>query len=262
MPKRFFMRFNLQNGVGHFPTTADVGAALQNTSLEEIQSYLHEFDEIQTLRTQRIKERMGNSLSSLHRKKAVFIGDSITSDNLGYRETVCRAADLIGVDASISGGTSATAVQLVYTTLAQARPDIVSIMLGSNDSVSIGYENFEQVSLSEYERNLRAILSWATESGASILLLSILPIQQERFDRCFTPQSKFQSNSNIARYNTILQSLADEFDIPLLRHEYTEHEETFNTFMEHDGIHLNANGQEALAEYWLRQAVALFEKDP
>ena len=254
MPKRFFMRFNLQNGVAHFPATAAIGAALQNADPAEIQGYLDEFDAIQSARTERIRTRVGDKIAPLWGKKVVFFGDSITSDNLGYRSTVCRAAELVGTDASISGGTSATALQLAHATLEQARPDLVSVMLGSNDSVGIGDAALGQVSLSEYERNMRAILSWAKTVGARVLVMEIPPIQKERFDHYFLAQAKYQSKENVARYNAILSSLADEFDISLLCHDFAD----IDTALDRDGIHLSCEGQEILAERWLTQAAKLF----
>lgn len=252
--KRFFMRFNLQNGVGHFPATAAVGAALQNAAPQEIQEYLDEFDEIQAARAERIVSKMGDLLAPLVGKKVIFFGDSITSDNLGYRQTVCRAAKLIGIDRSISGGTTATAIQLAHGTIQSEKPDLVSIMLGTNDSVGISSPFLGQVSLAEFERNVRAILCWAQESGAEVLLMELPPIHQARFDHCFLPQAKYQSIENIARYNAILSSLAEELEIPLLRHEFAD----LDSALDRDGIHLSTFGHEILAERWLTQAAKLF----
>ena len=254
MPKRFFMRFNLQNGVGHFPATAEVGAALQNADPQEIQGYLDEFENIQTARAERIGACFDKASSHLSGKKVVFFGDSITSDNLGYRETVCRVADLIGIDGSVSGGTSGTVLQFARDTLTAVKPDLVSIMLGTNDSVGIDSESFGQVSLDEYERNLRAILRWASEIGAQILLLAIPPIHQERFDRHFNAQSKFQSNANIERYNDRLRKLADEFGVELCEHRYLKAEPDLYQLIDRDGIHLSPDGHEQLALCWLTHA--------
>ena len=126
MPKRFFMRFNLQNGVNHFPATAEIGAALQNADSSEIQEYLDEFDTVQARRAERMREYFGDHLAVLNGKKVLFFGDSITSDNLGYRETVSRAAHLQSADGSISGGTSATILQFAKSKLIAEKPDLLS----------------------------------------------------------------------------------------------------------------------------------------
>ena len=153
------MRFNLQNSVDHFPATAEVGAVLQNADFKKIQGYLDEFETIQNQRVVRICESFDECLAVLRGKKVVFFGDSITSDNLGYRVSVSRAAQLQAVDGSISGGTSATVVQFAKMMLRQVKPDLVSQMIGTNDSVGIDSECFCQVSPDEYERNVRAILT-------------------------------------------------------------------------------------------------------
>ena len=259
MPKRFFMRYNLQNGVGHFPATAAVGAALQNAEPEEIAGYLAEFDAIQAARAELLRARLGDALTPLAGKRVLFLGDSNTSDNLGYRESVCRAASLVGIDASVSGGTSSTAFGLAYTALKQADADLVSILLGTNDAVAIGSPELETVSLGEYERNMRAILSWATQTGAKVLVLAIPPIAQAGFDHYFLPQGKYQSPEHLAQYNTVLRALTEELEIPLLTLGFLEQGEAAPSFLERDGIHLNALGHEALAERWLTAAAQLFE---
>ena len=259
MPKRFFMRFNLQNGVNHFPATAEVGAALQNATTTEIQGYLDEFERIQSDRACRLQTLFGEQLSVLNGKKVVFFGDSITSDNLGYRATVSRAAELHAVDGSISGGTSATILQFAKDTLTNAKPDLVSLMIGTNDSVGIDSESFGQVSLDEYERNVRAILSWAREVGAKILLFAVTPIHPNQFNKHFNKQSKFQSNENIERYNARLQSIARDFGIKLCEHRYFHGDTDLDRWIDRDGIHLSLDGHRQLAQCWLTHAIQLFE---
>ena len=256
MSHRFFTRFNLQSSANHFPATATIGAALQNTSPSEIQGYLDEFEAIQAARADRMRALFGDRLAPLQGKKVVFFGDSITSDNLGYRTTVSRAAHLQAVDGSISGGTSATVLQYAKERIQQEKPDLVSIMLGANDSVGIGTDDLGQVSLEEYGRNLCAIVSWSLESGARVLLFAVTPIHEARFARQFAAQGKVQSNENIQRYNQRLRIIAEELGLSLFDHGYLTDPETL---LEKDGIHLSPQGQEQMAAHWLACAIDLLK---
>lgn len=259
MSKRFFMRFNLQNSASIFPCTAEVGASLLDVEPNEIQGYLDEFNLEQKERSNKIRKIFGSKLSVLEGKKVLFFGDSITSDNLGYRPTVCLTAKMRGVDSSISAGTSCTIIQFAKLKIIAEKPDIVSIMLGNNDSLGIGDEAFKHVSLDEYERNICALISWAKEVGAKVLLLCATPIHQERFNKHFNPQLKYQSLKNIKSYNERLYRIANDLGVAIYEHDYLKTEEDFNTFLDADGVHLSPLGQEQLAIGWINRAIDLFK---
>ena len=258
MPNRFFIRFNLQNSVGFFPATAAVGAAMKQASCEEMQGYLDEFDTILRARADRLHQKLGNTVSPLCGKRVLFLGDSNTSDNLGYRRSVCQVAGMIGIDASISGGTSATALPLAFEKLPKEAPDLVSVMIGSNDAVCLGSSELGQVSLAEYERNLRAILSRADQAGARILIMALPSVFQAGFDRYNPILGRSFTMETISRYNAVLASVAKEFGAHPLAHDYIPAEDDLSEWTERDGVHLNLRAHEALAERWLMAASRLF----
>ena len=135
----------------------------------------------------------------------------------------------------------------------QQRPDVVSIMVGSNDSVMI--DGLHHVGIAEYERNLRQMVSWAKMYGAAVLLFEIPPVIESRFEKHFLPNCKSQSNQNIQIYNKILQKIAHENHVVLVSNKWlTNQPELF----EPDGIHLSVKGQELFAEKWLTAASELF----
>ena len=260
MADRFFIRFNLQNSVAHYPATSEVFGALFAEETMQAQEILNEFGEIQGARASRLKQKFGDKLTCLYGKKVLFLGDSITSDNLGYRVSVTKAAELCAVDGAISGGTSATILHPTLRKLRDEKPDLVSLMIGTNDSMSVEREGLQQVSPEEYERNLRAMLGWIAESGAKLLLFEIPPIREDRFARHFTSNGKLQSGDNIGKYNEILRNLAKERDIRVISHAWIRTEEDKERYIERDGVHFTVEGQEAFSDDWLNQAISLYNK--
>ena len=121
MSTRFFARFNLQNSLAResFSARADIFAAMLGKSESEIQTYLDEFEGTQWENEKYLKMLFGKELEALRGKRVLFLGDSITSDNLGYRSAVCRAAALDGIDGSVPMVTDAASplIQLTLTTV-------------------------------------------------------------------------------------------------------------------------------------------------
>lgn len=234
MSERFLIRFNLP----HEATEEERGA------------YLKEFEQIQTERVRRLTDKMGKETEALRGKRVLFLGDSITSDNLGYRTSVSRAAELCATDGSVSGATTSSLLPLARERIGEARYDLISVMLGANDSVTLTEEGRNQVSLEEYVANMEEILLRAKGNGASVLLFAITPVHEERFEKSFSDQKKRQSNETVARYNRHLRELAEKHEIRLTAHSWL----TEDLFWEKDGIHLTPRGQERLSESWLLAA--------
>ena len=253
MPSRFYMRFNLHSSAGHFPVSVDIFERLLPDGREKLQAELDDFERIQSDRITKLKKNFPSEIEKIKNKKVLFVGDSITSDNLGYRASVTRAASLVAYDASISGGMSSMMLQDTQKLAKLHSPDIISIMIGTNDSISI--DGVPVVSAEEYERNLRALVGWAKQSGATVLLFEIPPINESSYKRLYTPLSQTQSNDNIRKYNRVLEKIAEEKGIGLISNQWILEGE--NMF-EPDGIHLSVGGQEKFAENWLIKAAEQF----
>ena len=231
MSERFLLRFNLENHAA-----------------DEVRArYGAEFDATQTERVSRLRKAFAEELRVLRGKRVLFLGDSITSDNLGYRTSVSRAAELVATDGSVSGATTATLLPLAEARIREGQYDLISVMLGANDSVTLEKEGRGQVSLEEYAANMERILKKAKASGASVLLLGITSVHEERFAKSFLSEGKRQFLSTIARYNGQLRALSQAYGIPFLEHIW----QNDDRFLEKDGIHLTPLGQERLSEEWL-----------
>lgn len=256
MVGEFFIRFNLHNSVCNYPASFDVLRPLVDISDAELQAFLDKIEDIHTQRAEMLSQSHAKEIKALHGKKVLFLGDSLTSDNFGYRRTVTKAAELKALDGAVSGGTSSTILHSSKMQLHSFKPDIVSIMIGANDSVSVDREELHQVGIEEYCRNVRAMVDWSLKAGASVLLFEISPVHEERFAKSFTSQYKLQSNDNIKRYNCVLKNIANEYCITLFSHTWIAKEDV-NSVYEPDGIHLSLRGHELFAQNWLTSAAKI-----
>lgn len=145
MSAKFHVRFNLKNDL---PS-------------DEIAKYLSEFEAYTSEYAEKLSVCMSNEISSLYRKRTLFVGDSITSDNLGYRKIVTKACALDAYDASVSGGTTESVLSGCVELIEGMKPEIVSIMLGANDSPYSTECGTGKVSINKYEENMRTIIECA-----------------------------------------------------------------------------------------------------
>ena len=218
---------------------------------EEVKAELATYERIHTERILRLPASL--DLTPLRGKRVVFVGDSITSDNIGYRLTVTRAARLRATDTSLSGGKTNNILEDAKQAILAEKPDMVSIMIGANDSPIKGEPLKHGVALPQYAENLREIVRTAAEVGAKILLLEITPIHEANFAAHYEGKQKFQTNKNIEEYNGAVREIAAEFGATLLQNGWLGAAEDF----EKDGIHLSDAAQERLARRWLETAVNL-----
>lgn len=251
MAGEFFVRFNLHNSVCCYPASFDIlRPMVGDMSDAELRAFLDKIENVHAQRAAELKKAYEREINVIRGKKVLFLGDSLTSDNFGYRRTVTRAAELNALDGSVSGGTSSALLHSAKMQLQSFKPDIVSIMIGTNDSVCIESDNLPQVGTEEYGRNVKAIVEWSLNIGAHVLLFEIPPVHEERFSKSFTSQYKLQSNGNIATYNSVLKNIADECGIPLLSNAWIADGDK-NSLFEPDGIHLSLEGQELFARNWI-----------
>ena len=181
MADRFYARFNLSH--------------------EDFLVFKNKFDEFQNKRAKSLKKEFPKAVTALEKTRVLFIGDSITSDNLGYRISVSLAANLDAVNGSRSSATTDTLIESSLRLTKQTKPEIVSIMLGTNDSLWLKETNENMVSLEKYARNMREIIVKSKEVGAKILLFEIPLVEENLFKAYFTERGKFQTNECIRSYN-------------------------------------------------------------
>jgi lysophospholipase L1-like esterase len=129
-------------------------------------------------------------------------------------------------------------------------------MIGTNDSIGMESLDNPQTSIEEYARNVGLILKWATKSGAKVVLFEIPPVHEQRFASCFNPNSKFQTNDNIKKFNEMLKKVANVYGVNVISNDCYLQNKDEN--YELDGAHLSIKGHEIFAKRWLNETAKLF----
>lgn len=259
MPQRSFLRYQLQNSLRHLPSSLSLFESVLDADVEVLQQHLSDFEKHRKENVLRLQQQNSEAICKLQGKRVLFLGDSLTADELGYRPLVCEAAGLLARNGAISGATSASLFNLCRQKILSKTspiPDILSIMLGTNDSVSIEREELHQVSLAEYARNMREILSWGQKIGTRVLLFAIPPILERQFCTHVAATGKLHSNRAIDAYNAELATIADGLGIPLITH-LPPHDDP--TLFEADGLHWSIEGQARFAAQWLKAAANIIQ---
>ena len=136
------------------------------------------------------------------------------------------------------------------------QPEIISVMIGTNDSSGDCGKSMERlVSESEYRRNIRGILANSKQSGARVLVSTIPQMDEEAFLRTGNVKMMKNDDKNIARYNKIVREEAKEAGVELIDLESVLKQMPKTGLYEPDGVHLSADGQGILADLWLEKAI-------
>lgn len=252
----FFIRFNSGYDIAASkPRDTDVLSAGTGDSLTEVQKTIDRLNSVHDYRATLLKEKFRDGISKLNGCKTMFIGDSITRDNLGYRATVTLAGELNACNLAVSGTVSAMLLNKVKRYIKSFKPEIVSMMIGGNDALLTGEERLPSISISEYKRNVSAFVRWAKEAGATVLMFEITPVHEPWFEKHYDGKEKYQTNENILKYNGILKEISLEYDIPLCPNGWLL--EKPDLYYEKDGIHLSEKGHEAFALKWMEYATKI-----
>jgi len=134
------------------------------------------------------------------------------------------------VNASISGDTTANALNRLPQALARHQPAIVVLELGGNDGL-------RGLSTAEMKRNLAAMIQTARQHQAEVLLIGVrLP---PNYGPRFTQQ-----------FHAVYHELAQEYALPLLP-SLVDGIGTQTDLMQADGIHPNSKAQPLIvAQVW------------
>ncbi len=254
MVDEFFLRFNMHKCLDCFKDDAKFFTAFMDASEEEIQLKIDEIEAIHTKRSEFLRSKYADEINKLKGKIVLFLGDSISSDRTGYRKTVTTAAELDAFDGAVSGATSSGILFMARHLIFNQKPQIVSLLIGSNDAVAVENGTCNQTSLSEYKRNVSVIAKWAKENGSKLLLMEIPPINEEELTACFNGNGRSNSNAVVEQYNEALREIAQDDNVLLIPNTWTNQSERF---LDGDGIHLNSKGHELLARQWIIHAAKL-----
>ena len=181
-------------------------------------------------------------------KKILFIGDSITSDRVSYFNIIKRAVNADCMDGAVSGAKSTDAVSRIRMLMDTFKPDIVSIMIGTNDVMCVdNRQRVPTVSLPEYEKNLEYIVECVEAGGAKPIITTIPPIHEKWFKET-SGAYKSLDNLIFSKYNESLKCIAEKHHAAVngMDDVYKRYDQ--DSLFEPDGVHLSPFGQKVLAE--------------
>jgi lysophospholipase L1-like esterase len=226
--------FNTQHmpGLLGLDVPADAAAAILGISPEQFKEYA-------TAVENDVRQAAGDLLSDPLMASAIdrlpvppggtllILGDSITAYRRGYAEILRAMLDLRRPDDAIlvlnlaeSGFTSAAGLEVTYTRCLAQPIDFVLIMLGVNDCKRFGNgSGGPLVSLTEYRRNMAAIVSaFAEQTAALLVLLTPTPIPESLVNSYpdFVTMALGFDNADIAACADALKSIAAEAAVPLV----------------------------------------------
>lgn len=255
------VKFNMQKLILDLPEQdAERIAMVFDADRNEVETSIESFH--QTVRAEAEQTRREVTIPRLEGKHSiVFLGDSITSDRESYlniiRELYRDRPDVNIVDAAISGDKSDDAVMRFYERVLRYKPDVVCILIGTNDlrRNDDAYAN-SCVSLGDIEKNLRYIISLLNSRGTKVIITTISPVINERLRKRFPDSNWCYHPSEIDALNQLICELSMEYGITLndMRPAYAKYSP--EEILLNDGLHLNALGQRLL----LRSTLACLNK--
>ena len=231
-------------------------AAIFGADEKEVKQFLDEFHHTCTEEAEELKKAV--QIPDIKKIKTfAFVGDSITSDRESYlnifKEYFKGQPEIKIVDAAISGDKSDDARMKFYFRVMNHKPDVVHILLGTNDMRQNADINGEpSVSLQDYQRNLEYMVSKLKSENVDIILSTIPPVDNQGLRKRFPDDYWIYDTRNIAEVNKIIADIAKRYQVKLndMGPEYERYlpEEILLA----DGLHLNRTGQKLLAQKLLK----------
>ncbi|QDP97327.1 SGNH/GDSL hydrolase family protein [Microlunatus elymi] len=186
----------------------------------------------------------------------IFFGDSITDagrrddpDQLGngyVRLLAAELADARVLNAGIGGNRVVDLQQRLDDDVLAAGPDLVSIMIGINDTWR-RFDRDDPTSTEAYEAGYRDVLTRIRTAGASAILLEpfVLPVTEE--------QATAWREDLDPRIEAV-HRLGAEFDAPVVPLDVELNKlaaETGSAALAADGVHPTERGHAEIARLWL-----------
>jgi lysophospholipase L1-like esterase len=183
-----------------------------------------------------------------------FLGDSITQGGWGspkgYVKLTAAGLKANGVEievvpAGISGHKSNQMLERLERDVLSKKPQWMTLSCGVNDV----WHGAKGVPLDDYKKNIREIVDKCAAAKVKVVILTATVIKE---------QLDSPENQKLAAYNDFLRDLAKEKKLPVadLNAMFQERIKAANApdkkILTSDGVHMNAEGNEVMAEGVLR----------
>lgn len=245
------VKFNMHKLILDFPERdAERIAMVFDADRTDVESLIASFHQTVQAEAERTRAEM-HIPSPKDKCSIVFLGDSITSDRESYLNTIRELyrdrQDVTIIDAAISGDKSDDAVMRFYERTLRYDPDVVCILIGTNDlrRNDDGYAA-SCVSLRDIEKNLRYMIRTLKSRGVQIILTTISPVINKQLKARFPDSNWRYEPSEMDALNQLICDLSNEYQIKLndMRAIYAKF--LPQQILLNDGLHLNALGQRLL----------------
>lgn len=194
--------------------------------------------------------------------KYVALGDSITAYRFHVKTYFERIAERIGAVAAVQcinngvgGWNSQHLLEHLEEKCLQYDPDIVSIMIGTNDHAIYKGQSEPAISIENYEKNLREIvreLYHNLPKRSSVILMTPPFVATQT-----SPAGTKTSQDRLVRYCRIVHEMCQEFSTSLVdcnaiigqAVHYNESTFTCDYTDRLDGVHLNSKAHQIVSPY-------------
>jgi lysophospholipase L1-like esterase len=195
--------------------------------------------------------------------KVVLVGDSI---RMGYAPLVAKK--LMGqveiISPTTNGGDSGNVLKNLDEWIIQVQPTLVHFNCGLHDLKKNRKSNQYQVSLENYEANLKVILQrLKKETKAQIVFASTTPILDDRHAKRKGDFDRLEAD--VKKYNEIASKVMIQNQIPIHDLHRLVHHYGDKKLLGNDGTHYTKEGNEILADAvvdCIRRQLAILHAPP
>ena len=143
----------------------------------------------------------------------------------------------------ISGGTTVDLLKRFELETKARQPEIIIISTGGNDAAFNKKSNSNNVSVEDFEKNVKKIINIAKRFTKSIVLLGLRDIDEKLTTPVSWDKQIFYKNQDMKKYGTVIKKVAKDENI-----FYIEQYGLLNSQELDDGIHPNAKGHVKIAK--------------
>lgn len=151
----------------------------------------------------------------------------------------------LGISGETSAGTLARFDEEMNARLRKAKTCAVVFAIGTNDSQLLLAQNEHQISLTDFERNIRALVAKARQYTENIMFVSTLVADDAKVNPIpWSPEKAF-TTAHLRRYDTAIRTIADEMSLAYID-VATPFIAAGGTALLDDGIHPTTQGHEVI----------------
>jgi len=219
-------------------------------SLDEVMAEVNAAQASNESEAKLLKEKYPDAASRLQGKKIAFMGDSITSDWQSYMNIMrtAFAGDSVQIlDAAVSAFKTIDLVTNFVPQVTDFKPDIVHIMIGTNDMKRTTDEAAViLIPPEEFRRELNYLVGRLQAEGAKIVLSTLPPFDPPKIFASFNAVNVQYTREDRDAYNAVIRETAAEKGCLLNEMEPVYQKYATDAITEADGLHLNLEGQRIL----------------